>query len=188
MPRGRHYFPSAENDGRWVSRVALNVACVRCCFFFSLVSSLSVTSRTAKSTLTDRTSEISPNAISTLNQGLLRRFRSPAVCTHFFVYIDGVPYYALWSDCLSVPCPSVLPLQNRMRQLEPRQRRRRRVAGAGQWLTGDRAAQWAWRRRSHGRVMWMLRKQTLTHESVKLTHGSAERGLGMRTVKHEWGV
>ena len=34
----------------------------------------------------------------------------------------------------------------------------------------------------------MLRKQALTHESVKLTHGSAERALGMRTVKHEWGM
>ena len=34
----------------------------------------------------------------------------------------------------------------------------------------------------------MLRKQTLTHECVKLTHGSAERALGMRTVKHEWGA
>ena len=34
----------------------------------------------------------------------------------------------------------------------------------------------------------MLQKQTLTHESEKLTHGSAERALGMRTVKHEWGV
>jgi len=34
----------------------------------------------------------------------------------------------------------------------------------------------------------MLRKQTLTHESVKLTRGSAERALGMRTVKHECGV
>jgi len=34
----------------------------------------------------------------------------------------------------------------------------------------------------------MLRKQTLTHESVKLTHGSAERALGMRTVKREWDV
>ena len=33
-----------------------------------------------------------------------------------------------------------------------------------------------------------VRKQTLTHESVKLTHGSAERALGMRTVKDEWGV
>jgi len=33
-----------------------------------------------------------------------------------------------------------------------------------------------------------VRKQTLTHENVKLTHGSAERALGMRTVKHEWGV
>ena len=29
--------------------------------------------------------------------------------------------------------------------------------------------------------------ETLTHESVKVTHGSAERALGMRTVKHEWG-
>jgi len=27
-----------------------------------------------------------------------------------------------------------------------------------------------------------------THESVKLTHESADRVLGMRTVKHEWGV
>jgi len=27
-----------------------------------------------------------------------------------------------------------------------------------------------------------VRKQTLMHESVKLTHGSAERALGMRTV------
>jgi len=34
----------------------------------------------------------------------------------------------------------------------------------------------------------MLRKQALTHESVKLTHGSAERALGMRTVKHERAV
>jgi len=33
-----------------------------------------------------------------------------------------------------------------------------------------------------------VQKQTLTHDSVKLTHGSAERALGMRTVKHEWGV
>ena len=40
-------------------------------------------------------------------------------------------------------------------------------------IDGDRAAQWPWRRRSHGRVVCMLRKQTLTHESVKLTHGSA---------------
>ena len=38
---------------------------------------------------------------------------------------------------------------------------------AGQWLTGDRAAQGTWRRRSHG---------------------SAERAMGMRTVKHEWGA
>ena len=30
--------------------------------------------------------------------------------------------------------------------------------------------------------------KTLTHESVKLTHASAERAPGMRTVKHEWGV
>ena len=36
--------------------------------------------------------------------------------------------------------------------------------------------------------MWMLGKQTLMHESVKLTHESAERALGMRTVKHKWGV
>jgi len=34
----------------------------------------------------------------------------------------------------------------------------------------------------------MFRKQTLTHASVKLMYGSAERALGMRTVKHEWGV
>ena len=33
----------------------------------------------------------------------------------------------------------------------------------------------------------MLGKK-LMHESVKLTHESAERALGMRTVKHEWGV
>jgi len=33
-----------------------------------------------------------------------------------------------------------------------------------------------------------LGKRTLTHESVKLTHVNAERALGMRTVKHEWGV
>jgi len=55
-------------------------------------------------------------------------------------------------------------------------------------IDGDRAAQGAWRRGSQGRVVWMLGKQTLTHESVKLTHGSAERALGIRTVKHEWGV
>jgi len=36
--------------------------------------------------------------------------------------------------------------------------------------------------------MWTLGKRTLTYESVKLTYESAERALGMWTVKHEWGV
>jgi len=33
-----------------------------------------------------------------------------------------------------------------------------------------------------------VRKADTTHESVKLTHESAGHVLGMRTVKHEWGV
>ena len=41
---------------------------------------------------------------------------------------------------------------------------------------------------SRGAVGVDVRKQAVTHESVKLTHGSVESALRMRTVKHEWGV
>ena len=63
------------------------------------------------------------------------------------------------------------------------------VAGSGQWMTGDRAVQWAWRRRSQGRVMWMLGKQTLTHESVERRCAwYAESQARVRRVNCDWVV
>ena len=65
-------------------------------------------------------------------------------------------------------------------------RRRRRVARRGRPVI-DRGSRGAVGVATQvaGASCVDVRKQTLTHENVKLTHGSAERALGMRTVKHE---